>query len=606
MPAHATRGVLAALARAEAADPTDADLVRRFATTRDEAAFAELVRRYGSLVLGVCRRLVPDYHLADDAFQAVFVVLATKANGLDSSRPLGPWLYAVASRVAFRARTRIGRQGRRESTLAVVPDMATATPVHQDPDSSAVLDEEIGKLSAAYRQAIVLCELEGLSRKEAARKLGIPEGTVSSRLAAARKILAARLARRGVVLPATLALAVSVPPNLAEGAVRSAVGSASGIVLELSREVLRAMLISKLKLVLCAAAVVIAVVLPFTAILPFAATQYPAATAAPMPKAEPHQDLIVVTQPNIDKTVAVLDAEGKPAGELNPGNIRSAYTPRVSPDGKRVALLTYIDPEVGIGTSWPSFALMVFDLNAKDSPGKVLVDRVRCPSFAWSPDGKKLYVSSIPKEKLRVADNVDQVVPVRTRVYDAAGGHDADAGAATDIPEGHGVSAVAPDGKSVLTTVQVKDPDFERLTNHIVPLDTLKPTPLAKEGYFEPRFSPDGTRVLGVRRQLSSSPDKGLFVFDVAKKQETRITLPKELQGAPLERARWSPEGKRLLVEWTVPGGQPLGAAGAPRGGGLGGGGFLTRLSVADIDGSKVKQLAEYPAGEFISGIDWK
>jgi RNA polymerase sigma factor (sigma-70 family) len=251
--ANAVRSVLAALTRAEA---TDADLVRRFATARDEGAFAELVRRYGQLVLGVCRRVVPDYHLAEDAFQAVFVVLASKANELDTSRPLGPWLYRVAHHVALRARARVGRRRRRESLCAAVSDMPTATPVPDD--SSAVLDEELNNLSAAYREALVLCELKGLSRREAARELGIPEGTLSSRLAAGRKMLAARLARRGVVPAVALAATVAVPPALAEAAVRSASGSASGVVLELSREVLRTMLLSKSKLVLVLAAALVA------------------------------------------------------------------------------------------------------------------------------------------------------------------------------------------------------------------------------------------------------------------------------------------------------------------------------------------------------------
>jgi dipeptidyl aminopeptidase/acylaminoacyl peptidase len=338
--------------------------------------------------------------------------------------------------------------------------------------------------------------------------------------------------------------------------------------------------------------------------LPFASTRYPAATSGPVPKVEPRKGVIVVTQPDINKTVEVLDDEGKPAGRLNLGSIRTAYRPRLSPDGKRVALLTYIDPEVGTGTRWPSYALMVFDLDAKGPSDKVLAIHVRCSSFAWSPDGKKLYVSSIPREKLRVADNVDQVVPVRTRLYDPAGGTGADV--ATDIPEGHGVSDVAADGKSVLTTAQVKDPDAERLTNYLIPLDTLKPVPLAKEGYFEPRFSPDGKRVLGVRRQLSSSADQGLFVFDIEKKQETRVALPKDVEGPSIVRACWSPDGKRVLFQWVAQGGQPLAPGGGGPSGGLGGGVSPTRLSIADVGGSGVKQLAEYRNGESITGIDWK
>src|SRR5262249_44036932 len=159
--------------------------------------------------------------------------LASKANELDTARPLGPWLYGVAHRVALRARARIDRRKKWESLFALEPHMPTTAPVSDD--SSAVLDEEINKLSATYPEALALCELEGLARKEAAQKLGIPEGTLSSRLAAARKILAARLARRGLPSVA-LAATVAVPPALAEAAVRSASGSASGAVLGLSRE----------------------------------------------------------------------------------------------------------------------------------------------------------------------------------------------------------------------------------------------------------------------------------------------------------------------------------------------------------------------------------
>src|SRR5262249_47302959 len=308
MSANAVRGVLVAL-RAESDDPSDADLIRRFARARDGAAFAELVRRYGPLVLGVCRRVVPDYHLAEDAFQAVFVVLTCKANELDLSRPLGPWLRGVAHNVALRARARIGRRERRESVRATVPDLSADTPVPDD--SLAILDEEIGKLSVAYQEAIVLCELSGLGRKEAARRLGIADGTLSSRLAAARKTLAARLKRRGVVLSLTLASAVAVPPALAEAAVRSASGRPSGVVLELSREVLRTMLIAKLKFVVVVAAAL------FAAVLPFAPSRQPTVSAAPLPKAESREGVIIVTRTAKEKMAELLDSTGKPVGTVD-------------------------------------------------------------------------------------------------------------------------------------------------------------------------------------------------------------------------------------------------------------------------------------------------
>jgi Tol biopolymer transport system component len=223
---------------------------------------------------------------------------------------------------------------------------------------------------------------------------------------------------------------------------------------------------------------------------------------------------------------------------------------------------------------------------------------VRCPGFAWSADGKKLYVSNIPKDKLRVADNVDQVVPVCTRVYDLEKKTDS----ATDIPEGHIVSDVAPDGKSVLTTVQVWDPMAERLTNHLVALDTFKPVALGKEGLFEPRFSPDGTKVIGVRGPVNSSDKKGLFIFDIAKKEEARVALPKEYDEVPMTRACWSPDGKRILFQWQRQGGpHPVGAGGAP------GAAQIGHVAIANIDGSNVKQIAaDNGAGELLTGIEWK
>ncbi len=118
----------AALTCSSAGTP-DADLLGRFVADRDGAAFAELVRRYGPLVLGVCRRGVPDAHLAEDAFQAVFVVLATHAG---RARPLGPWLYGVAVKVAARARGRLMARRRREALTGAVPDVATVPPAYDD------------------------------------------------------------------------------------------------------------------------------------------------------------------------------------------------------------------------------------------------------------------------------------------------------------------------------------------------------------------------------------------------------------------------------------------------------------------------------------------
>ena len=192
----------------------DADLLGRFAAARDQAAFAELVRRHGPLVLGVLRRVVGHPDDADDAFQAVFLTLARKAGAVGRPDLLGNWLYGVAVRVGRRARRSALRRRRREVSAVNAPEPATTdgTPFEAGPE----LYEELDRLPAWYRDAVLLCDLQGLSRAEGAKRLGIPEGTLSSRLAGGRKRLADALARRGVALTAALVpVALGVGPGTA-------------------------------------------------------------------------------------------------------------------------------------------------------------------------------------------------------------------------------------------------------------------------------------------------------------------------------------------------------------------------------------------------------
>ncbi len=221
----------AALLRLPTLIPTaaDRDLLRRFADARDEGAFAELVRRHGPLVLAVCRRVVSDSHLADDAFQATFVVLARKAATAGVGARLSTWLHSVAVKVSLRARTMAGRRAKRETLTATVPDVpdksSGGTGFPACADETAVLDEEIDRLPEALRAAVVLCELRGVGRRDAAKELGIAEGTLSSRLAAARKKLAERLRARGVAPAAAIFPAIFVPTDLAAAAVAVSTGS---------------------------------------------------------------------------------------------------------------------------------------------------------------------------------------------------------------------------------------------------------------------------------------------------------------------------------------------------------------------------------------------
>jgi RNA polymerase sigma factor (sigma-70 family) len=223
----------------------DADLVRRFVAARDEAAFALLVRRHGPMVFGVCRRTLGHTHDAEDAFQAVFLVLARKAHAV---RPegVGRWLYGVAVRVANKARV---RRARRIGTAAELPDVA-APPVPPPSDWLPLLDAALARLPDRDRNPILLCDLLGRSRAEAAAELGIAEGTLSSRLARARDRLRVRLARLGAALSVpVLATGLAdqaggtVPPSLLESTI--GVGSSAGAARELADGVLRTMFLAK-------------------------------------------------------------------------------------------------------------------------------------------------------------------------------------------------------------------------------------------------------------------------------------------------------------------------------------------------------------------------
>ncbi len=182
----------------------DRDLLDRFVQERDEAAFAALVERHGPMVLHACRRLLGDADAAQDAYQAVFLVLARRAGALGQVQSLAGWLYGVARRVALHARRR----------ARPLPVREAPEPQDRHPDPLAelsarelleIVEEEVARLPEAYRLALVLCCLEGLSQEEAARRLGCTPGSLRGRLERGRARLHARLARRGVTLTAALA-----------------------------------------------------------------------------------------------------------------------------------------------------------------------------------------------------------------------------------------------------------------------------------------------------------------------------------------------------------------------------------------------------------------
>ena len=217
-------------------DVPDRGLLARFVASRDEDAFAEIVRRHGPMVLAACRRVTGRAHDAEDAFQAAFLVLARRAAHLSRPELLANWLYGVACRTALEARA--ARRRAEEHVVPAAPEPAAPPAPDDTAELRRVIDEELAKLPDKYRTAVVLCDLEGLPRAAAATQLGIPEGTLSSRLAHARKVLAERLTRRGVTASATAVaaalgrdtMAVAVPYTLTHLTVHAAVRFAPGAV----------------------------------------------------------------------------------------------------------------------------------------------------------------------------------------------------------------------------------------------------------------------------------------------------------------------------------------------------------------------------------------
>jgi RNA polymerase sigma factor (sigma-70 family) len=188
---------------------TDGRLLEEYVSRRDETALATLVRRHAAMVWGVCRRVLRDPHDAEDAFQATFLVLVRRAASIASPELLANWLYGVAHQTALKARATRTRRRTREKQVTDMPDPAAPEQPLWD-DLRPLLDRELTRLPDKYRAAIILCDLEGKTRTEAARHLGVPGGTLAARLARGRGMLAARLARRGLAVSATaLALALS-------------------------------------------------------------------------------------------------------------------------------------------------------------------------------------------------------------------------------------------------------------------------------------------------------------------------------------------------------------------------------------------------------------
>lgn len=263
MPSNPMNAVLRRLRRAvspaDVTQRTDAQLLADYASGHAEA-FEVLVRRHARMVLGVCRRALGNDHDAEDAFQATFLILARKAGAVGWQDSVSPWLHGVAIRTARNARVAAERRRRREEVVATMTrDAITTTP--KTSELGPILDEEMDRLPAKYRQSLVLCYLEGHTNEEAARQMQCPAGTLKVHLMRARDLLRSRLAGRGVPMSAVAlaalleaqASAAEVPDTLLgttlNAAERFAAGSAASATsaTAIAEGVLREMFLTKVK-----------------------------------------------------------------------------------------------------------------------------------------------------------------------------------------------------------------------------------------------------------------------------------------------------------------------------------------------------------------------
>jgi len=317
---------------------SDRQLLDDFVARRSEAAFTALVSRHGPMVLRVCRRVLNHEQDAEDAFQATFLVLASNARSIRKRDTVGDWLHGVAHRTALNTKRSAARRRGHEARAGARAPLGASSPSWDDVQS--VLDEEVQRLPRCYRQAFVLCVLQGKSGSQAAAELDCKEGTVKSRVNRARGLLQGRLARRGIKLAALLAAlsvaegagGAALSATLACTAIRSGLlvaasgpvgGAIPSQVAALAAGVTRAMFLTKAK---TATAMLVAMGLLTAAgaltyrgltamqIPPQAQNNEPPAREEPMPRAADAKRAPAGTKSEPAKTITVSGRVLDPAG----------------------------------------------------------------------------------------------------------------------------------------------------------------------------------------------------------------------------------------------------------------------------------------------------
>jgi len=584
---------------------SDSELVREYASSRSEAAFAELTRRYAPMVWGVCRRTVGHEQSAEDAFQAVFLVLVLKVATIHPPSAVGGWLHGVAVHTALRARTMNDRRRSYHEPLdRDLPGLAHDTVEPTDRDALRALDEEIARLPDKLRTALVLCELGGLSRRDGAKRLGIAEGTLSSRLAAARKQLAARLRSRGVALGV---VGITALVNGTADAVPPVVMSVSETVSALAEGAIRTLFLSRLQLLKASALILVVLGVVLAAYKGEASEPLRAVKViryAPIPKAVPREGVIMIGMRDGDgkNQIVLLTPKGEKVAAI-PLEPHPMYHPALSRDGQRVAVWSWdacrtdqpnrVAPGQTISHEG---TLLVFDAGKPDKP-LARLEKIRAVGCVFAPDGESLYLNEQPEPDptKEMRGNTVYRLDLRTMKKEKV-----------DVPTGHRLMDISPDGKTLLTNDMSKVKGENHTAPYLVPLTALdKPRLLSEACVWGTRFSPDGTRVLG--RKFLDPKDmskQALVILDVKDGKESVVKLGEDT--SKIWNAGWSPDGKRLVVQRDVllPGAPP--PLPVP-----GGGGLMTApartpdVAICELDGSDPRAL-ETKGQAHIFGLDWR
>jgi RNA polymerase sigma factor (sigma-70 family) len=556
----------------------DGELLERFVSGRDEAAFAELVARHGPRVFAVCRRVLGNHHLAEDAFQATFVVLARRAHAIHPRSAVGGFLYGVARRAALEAFA-VSRR-RKEILVGCLPDSPTLPKPAAEADVLAMLDEEIANLSEAYRAAVVLCELDGLSRSAAARQLGIAEGTLSSRLAAARRRLAARLKARGVAFSAGLFAALVSSANAAvPPALRAATGSVSAI----ANGVIRTMMLSKLKL-----AVVGVVIAVFTLLGAVGTGPTPGLRAAPVPpvvKAPADQGVIWVYHPRLraPTTLTGYTPDGKLVEEIKLPDGDDCFL-GLTPDGRQIV---YVGKNGKLADDRTEKGLTVHlrdigeGVEGTDT-GLPAGAGYQCP--VWSPDMKRVAYASTAEQ---APDGVSYLC--KYAIMDLA----TKKTTPIDIAPKHHVVKWSGDARWLLVSETSLGGVYSRYTLADGKLHPI----VTKRFYFYMDLSPDGKTLIGYgegQQGVVGGPRIPWEIdrFDSATGAMTKADKFAHTPSDMIVLSKWSPDGKRVVhaVRERAPE-QP-------------GGEEAYRVVVCDPDGGNEVKLTA-AKGQYMGWIYW-